>query len=104
TLVERKDAFVHNVAALRALVAPDWLPRIFFPYDRLLQHGQVVRDRVVHAEPKSVTLASGARIQADYLVLATGSTYPFPAKLDTDSTAEAQRRMRDAHDAVAAAE
>ena len=31
TLVETKDAFVHNVAALRALVDPDWLPRIFLP-------------------------------------------------------------------------
>ena len=33
-LVEPKDAFVHNVAALRALVDPSWLPRIYLPYDR----------------------------------------------------------------------
>ncbi|MGI8827903.1 MAG: NAD-binding protein [Chloroflexota bacterium] len=47
TLVEPKDAFVHNVAALRALVAPQWLPKIFLPYDHLLENGHVVRDQVV---------------------------------------------------------
>ena len=36
TLVEPRDAFVHNVAALRALADPSWLPRIYLPYDRLL--------------------------------------------------------------------
>ena len=30
------DAFLHNVASWRALVAPEWIERIFFPYDRLL--------------------------------------------------------------------
>src|ERR1700743_702398 len=38
-LVEPKDAFVHNVAALRALVDPSWLPRIYLPYGRLLHRG-----------------------------------------------------------------
>src|ERR1700761_4948517 len=45
TLVEPKDAFMHNVAALRALVDPSWLPKIFIGYDGLLAHGRVVRDR-----------------------------------------------------------
>ena len=31
-LVEPKDSFVHNVASLRALVDPSWLPRIYLPY------------------------------------------------------------------------
>ena len=39
TLVEPRDAFVHNVAALRALADPSWLPRIYLPYDRLLARG-----------------------------------------------------------------
>ena len=42
TLVEPRDAFVHNVAALRALVEPEWLPAIFLPYDRLPANGRVV--------------------------------------------------------------
>src|SRR5436309_355876 len=48
-LVEPKDDFVHNVAALRALVDPGWLERIYLPYTGLLGRGRVVRDRAVKA-------------------------------------------------------
>src|SRR5476649_800238 len=53
-LVEPRDAFMHNVAALRALVDPSWLPRIFFPYDGLLANGRVVRDRAQTVDPNRV--------------------------------------------------
>jgi len=36
---------MHQVAALRALVDPSWLPRIYLPYDKLLGNGRVVRER-----------------------------------------------------------
>ena len=78
-LVEPKDDFVHNVAALRALVDPGWLERIYLPYTGLLGRGRVVRDRAVKADADRVVLASGAELFPDYLVLATGSGYPFPA-------------------------
>ncbi len=102
-LVEPKDAFVHNVAALRALVDPSWLPRIYLPYDRLLSNGRVLRDRAAKVDVGRVTLASGAEIRADYIVLASGSAYPFPAKNDTDAAAAAHARVRAAHAGLAAA-
>jgi NADH dehydrogenase FAD-containing subunit len=102
-LIEPKDAFVHNVAALRALADPSWLPRIFMPYGGLLARGEVVRDRAVKVEPGRVTLASGNQVDADYIVLATGSQYPFPAKSDVDGTADAHDKFRAAHAAVDAA-
>ena len=102
-LVEPKDAFQHNVAALRALADPAWLPRIFLPYGGLLARGRVVPDRAVKVEPGEVTLASGEVIAADYIVLATGSTYPFPAKSDHPVTADAHEQYRAAHEALAAA-
>src|ERR1700679_4033238 len=71
-LVEPRDAFMHNVAALRALVDPSWLPKIFFPYSGLLTNGRVVRDRAVEVDPHHVVTASGERISADYVVLASG--------------------------------
>src|SRR5579863_1160844 len=101
TLVEPRDAFVHNVAALRALVEPEWLQRIFLPYDRLLTAGSVVRDRAVAVEAGRVTLASGAVLTPDFLVLATGSTYPYPAKSGTDETATALHRYRESHEELA---
>ncbi|WP_435283505.1 FAD-dependent oxidoreductase [Streptomyces koelreuteriae] len=64
----------------------------------------MVHDRAVRVEPRSVTLASGEEIAADYVVLATGSSYPFPAKNDIDDAAVAKDRYRQAHDDLAAAD
>jgi len=98
TLVEPRETFVHNVAALRAVVAPEWVERLFIPYDGLLTHGRVVRDRAVAVYPGRVELASGPGLTADYVVLATGSTYPFPAKVDVTDRATAAARFDAVHD------
>jgi apoptosis-inducing factor 2 len=103
-LVEPKDAFMHNIAALRALVDPSWLPKIFLPYAGLLTNGRVVRDRAVVVEPDRVVTASGEEISADYVVLASGSRYPFPAKTDLVDTHRAQEQVRQAHRALAQAD
>lgn len=96
-LVEPRDAFVHNVAALRALAEPGWAERMFLPYDRLLRRGRVVRARATLVDTGSVVLDSGETVSAGYIVLASGSAYPFPAKTDTDDSAGAQARIRQAH-------
>jgi NADH dehydrogenase FAD-containing subunit len=88
-LVDPKDSFVHSVAALRSLVRKEWAERMFFRYDGLLTRGQVVRDRAVKVDSRGTTTAGGQRIDADYVVLASGSAYPYPAKMDVDDTAEA---------------
>src|SRR5437588_2696511 len=103
-LVEPKDAFMHNIAALRALVDPSWLPSIFLPYDRLLTNGRVVRDHAAVVDPHRVVTASGQEIFADYVVLATGSRYPFPAKTDLVDAHHAQEQVRQAHRALAQAD
>ena len=102
-LVEPKDAFVHNVAALRALVNPSWLPRIYLPYGGLLSHGRIAADRAVKVDAGRVVLASGEELPADYIVLATGSSYPFPAKSDVDRTVDAHEKTLGTHAALAAA-
>src|SRR5580692_1009416 len=103
-LVEPKDAFMHNIAALRALVDPTWLPKIFLPYAGLLTNGRVVRDRAVVVDPHRVVTASGEEITADYVVLASGSKYPFPAKTDLVDTHHAQEQVRRAHQALTQAD
>jgi NADH dehydrogenase FAD-containing subunit len=100
TLVDPTDAFVHNVAAWRALVEPEWLDRIFFPYGHLLANGRFLRDRAVAVDGRRVTLESGDVLEPDYLVLATGSSYPFPAKIEEPDVETARSRVRDAHDAL----
>jgi apoptosis-inducing factor 2 len=70
---------------------------MFIPYDNLLTNGRVVRERAVRVVPGRVTLASGAEIEADFLVLASGSSYPFPARTDLHHLADAQAQYRAAH-------
>ncbi|MFI0449754.1 NAD(P)/FAD-dependent oxidoreductase [Actinomadura sp. 6N118] len=104
-LIEPRDTFVHNTAALRGLIDPQWTEqRLFLPYDRLLSRGQVIQDRAVRVDTRSITLASGMRIAADYIVLATGSTFPFPAKVDVDDSAAAKNKYRATHNALANAD
>ncbi len=87
TLIERKEAFFHNIGALRGTVDEEFLRELFIPYDNLLSRGRVVRGVVAKVAPYEVILESGERIGYDYLVLATGSSYPFPAKTPFDETA-----------------
>ena len=100
TLVDPTDAFVHNVAAWRALVEPEWLDRIFLPYKHLLANGRFVRDSAVAVDGRRVTLASGDVLEPDYLVLATGSSYPFPAKTEEPDVETARSRFREAHEEI----
>ncbi|WP_380284681.1 NAD(P)/FAD-dependent oxidoreductase [Kitasatospora purpeofusca] len=103
-LIDPRDAFVNSAGSLRALARPDWAGAIFFGYETLLARGEVIRDRVVSADPGGVTLASGRRVEADYLVLATGSSYAYPAKPVADSRAEALDQLRATHKELAGAD
>jgi NADH dehydrogenase FAD-containing subunit len=104
-LIDPREAFVNAAASLRALTQPDWAPHAFFSFETLLERGRVIRDRAVSVDPEGVTLASGERVEADYLVLATGSSYPFPAKPNPASTSMAQQLadLRATHQKLAAA-
>ena len=100
TLVEPKEAFVHHVAQLRAVTDPAWIEKIFIPYDGLLTRGRVLRDTAVRVGPESVELASGPRLDADYVVLATGSTGPFPSRTEGADRRTAAQRLLDLHDSL----
>jgi apoptosis-inducing factor 2 len=103
TLVEPKDTFFHNVAALRGLVNPSFLPTTFIPYGGLLANGRVVHDRAKDVDGSKVVLGSGEVLTPDFVVLASGSTYPFPAKAGADRADDSQDRVRETHKALAEA-
>lgn len=102
-LVDPKDFFVHSVAALRSLVSKEWAERMFFRYAGLLTRGRVVRDRAVKVDSRGATTAGGQHIDADYVVLASGSAYPYPAKMDVDDTAAALRKQAATREQLASA-
>lgn len=100
TLIEPRDAFIHNVAAMRAVTRPELLDRIVLPYDRLLKRGRVLRDRVTSLGRSHVALAAGGVQQGDAIVVATGSRYAAPFKPQTDRCDDFRSAARAAHQAV----
>jgi NADH dehydrogenase FAD-containing subunit len=106
TLIDPRDAFVNFSGSLRALAQPDWAHNPFFDYQTLLEHGRVVRDTVTSVDPTGVTLAGGGRVDADYLVLATGSSHSYPAhpRHMTTGAAQAVENLRVTNGQLARAE
>ncbi|HWD04452.1 MAG TPA: FAD-dependent oxidoreductase [Amycolatopsis sp.] len=99
-LVDPRDAFVNVAASLRALAQPAWAHNAFFPYETLLRRGRVVRDRAVSVDATGVALRGGGWVDADFVVLATGSSYAYPARprrMDS-SAAAALSDLRETHD------
>ncbi|KAI8644128.1 hypothetical protein BD408DRAFT_384302 [Parasitella parasitica] len=85
-LVEKKSHFYHAIAGLRSAVL-DWDSRILIPYTDLFQNksNKVVQASAVMLEKGEIVLDQsieehGSRIAYDYLVIATGTHYPSPAK------------------------
>ncbi|MEV6967971.1 FAD-dependent oxidoreductase [Hamadaea sp. NPDC051192] len=103
-LIEPREDFHHNAAALRAAVRPDFAHQTFIPYDKLLVHGRIERDAAQQIAPGQVTLASGRTIAADYVVLATGARHPFPGKPAELDTAPAIASYVEVQTRIAAAD
>ncbi|MGB0848022.1 MAG: FAD-dependent oxidoreductase, partial [Thiolinea sp.] len=80
TLIEQNSHFVQAPAMIRAVVTPSLLDRALIPYDDLLTRGAVVQDRAVSINESGVELQSGQFIEADYIVVATGSSNAIPFK------------------------
>ncbi|QWW18731.1 FAD-dependent oxidoreductase [Schaalia sp. 19OD2882] len=96
-LVEQKDEFVHHAAALRAAVDEVWQHTIFMPYTNLLKNGSFVQGTVSRVEGTTVHVFGREPIEADYVVLATGSSYPFPAKYSSSRAQVAKARLDQLH-------
>ncbi len=102
-LVEQKDQFVHHAAALRAAVDDVWEHTVFMPYSNLLERGRVVQGTVSRVEGTTVHVFGQDPIEADYVVLASGSSYPFPAKYSSSRAGVAKARLEQLHENLAAA-
>lgn len=82
TLIEPRSHFVHAPAMIRAVVDPSLTDRALIPYDRLLTKGRVLHARATGIDATGVTLDDGQRIEADLIVVATGSSNAMPFKPD----------------------
>ncbi|XP_012872646.1 PREDICTED: apoptosis-inducing factor 2 [Dipodomys ordii] len=80
-LVDMKDSFHHNVAALRASVESGFAKKTFISYSVTFKdnfrQAQVVG---IDLKSQTVLLQGGEALPFSHLILATGSTGPFPGK------------------------
>lgn len=103
-LIEAREGFVMTPATPRVSVEPALLDKIVIPYDRLLKRGQVIRARAIAVDRGGVQLADGARIEADAIVVATGSQYAAPFKPQDDSIAAFKEALRGTAEQIAASD
>lgn len=87
SLIEPREKWVHNVAMIRALARPEMLDDIVMPYDGLLKKGKVVRGRVASMDGTTAILEDGNKISGDVAIIATGSSYAAPFKMQGDDSA-----------------
>ncbi|KAF8946007.1 Apoptosis-inducing factor 2 [Haplosporangium gracile] len=109
TLIEKCDARYHCVASYRALVQKDFAKNLWIPYSNLFPKGSphriyrglvknIYNDHVlatpIHDGAESSTSSSEPqRINFDYLVIASGSMIPSPAKWKVNSSKEGLRKL-----------
>ncbi len=104
TLIDTVDYFEYTPGILRVLVEPEHYERLHVKHKDYLPHTKIVVGHVNKIDKKCVVLASGKKIQYDYLVIASGSHYNNPIKeQDTFFTTrvkhllEANKRMQNSN-------
>ncbi len=103
TLVEQRETFCHVPALIRAVVQPDHVEKAMFRYDSLLRNGRVVRGRAASVDGNGVTLEDGTRLDAEAIVLATGSRHSAAFKPEGSSVEGLRKANLALGEAVAAA-
>ncbi len=103
TLIEQRSHFIHTPAMIRAIVDPTLLDRALIPYDKTLKSGKVVQGYATKIDASGVTVDNRTHIPADYVVIATGSSYAAPFKIDGDNIDKLRMANKKTHDMVASA-
>ncbi len=84
TIFDAKKHFYNNVAGLRLCVEPEFIVKAVVPRDQALKRSKIIQAEVETIIPDGPALKLKARdeaIPADFIVLATGTRYPFPGKV-----------------------
>ncbi|KAK3687557.1 hypothetical protein B0T22DRAFT_424615 [Podospora appendiculata] len=104
-LVERHSHFHYLFNFPRFAVLPGYEHTAFIPYDGLAKHAPKgifshVKGTAVSLTDSQVVLASGEKINYDFLALATGSMQSLPAKVVSTERDEGCRELRAVQDSI----
>ncbi|KAJ2267360.1 hypothetical protein EV176_005287 [Coemansia sp. RSA 451] len=84
TVIERRDRYFYNLGGLRSMAKRELIDIVWLPYDNIFRysHNRVMQGEVAAVYPNSVILKDGRKLDFDSLLVATGSIYPGPCKID----------------------
>ncbi|KAJ2745281.1 hypothetical protein GGI20_002304 [Coemansia sp. BCRC 34301] len=96
TVIDRRDQYFYNLGALRALVKPELIDLVWLPYDHIFRypHNKVIQGEATAVYPNSVILKDGRKLDFDSLLVATGSVYPPPCKVETTTHTKGKAELR----------
>ncbi|KAJ2902093.1 hypothetical protein GGI21_004602, partial [Coemansia aciculifera] len=96
TVIDRRDQYFYNLGALRALVKPELIDLVWLPYDHIFRypHNKVIQGEAASVYPNSVILKDGRKLDFDSLLVATGSVYPPPCKVETTTHTKGKAELR----------
>lgn len=103
TLIEPKGYYEINWASLRAMVEPSFVDSVIVPYSKIPNAGTIVTAHAHSFTDSAVVTDQGQTIPYDYLVLATGSSYPSPIKESSGTLADRQQTYKDGYEELKAA-
>ena len=127
TLIEKNEFFFNTYGSLRALVDASYLPKLFIPYDNALPKdgaAKIEHAIVNHVDYSANTITftplplpskensytinneDDQSIRYDYLIIATGSSYPTPIKpaIAVETREEVTQSIIEMADKIKAAE
>uniref|UniRef100_V9KZU6 Ferroptosis suppressor protein 1 n=1 Tax=Callorhinchus milii TaxID=7868 RepID=V9KZU6_CALMI len=100
TLIDIRDAFHHNPGALRASVESGMLTGCGFAKKTFISFRETFKENFkqgkvvdIDLEKQNVVLDSGEVVHFSHLILATGSTGPFPGKFNEPVSMESAIQM-----------
>ncbi|KAF4629729.1 hypothetical protein G7Y89_g8414 [Cudoniella acicularis] len=104
-LIERNTHFNHLFVFPRFSVTPNKEHMAFVPYDSISSFGppgvvEHIHDSATSITADTVQLASGRKVDYEYLALATGTWQPYPSKATLTEKSEACAELRSFQDRI----
>ncbi|KAJ3381830.1 hypothetical protein HDU92_005099 [Lobulomyces angularis] len=91
TLIEPSDSFFLSHGAPRAVVDANFLKHCFIPYTNLFlkhENNKIIKQKVVKVLKNLVVLDNGNKVEFDYLIICTGSSYASPFKYNINKSTD----------------
>ncbi|CAG8577876.1 7923_t:CDS:2 [Acaulospora morrowiae] len=106
-LIERKTHFYHAVAGPRAVTIEGFEEKIMIPYDHMFKFdGKVIHAIATSIRQREITVSldgdnnNQRNIPFEYLIIATGSSYPRPGKMEADNKFDAVKQIAEQRNAI----